>query len=219
MQHQYTAVVGDKRKTLPTEIPQESSPGAACAGLGHSPSTLGMSMMDPELRTRGTLVCSFTHSKMPLVKGSLVPGFGRRSWSWVITDLEWRGSTWSAANTSWQWEAKCICMKNERLTGSSDGITAPDGTNKPLGVKRRPVALLHFLFKNKSYSCRSYQELLYAMVVPSHRLWSPSLVNHAMLSFGYSLTVFQSASFFFLLNRFHLGLHKYFFVWNQEAAY
>lgn len=52
MQHQYTAVVGDKRKMLPTEIPQEGSPGAACAGLGNSPSTLGMSMMDPELRTR-----------------------------------------------------------------------------------------------------------------------------------------------------------------------
>ena len=43
---------GDKRKTLPIEIPQESLPGAACAGLGNSPSTLGMSMMDPELRTR-----------------------------------------------------------------------------------------------------------------------------------------------------------------------
>lgn len=45
-------MVGDKRKVLPTEMPQESSSGAACAGLGNSSSTPGTSVMDPRLRTR-----------------------------------------------------------------------------------------------------------------------------------------------------------------------
>lgn len=76
-------------------------------------------------------------------------------------------------------------MKNKRLTGPSDGITTPDGTTNPLRLRRRAVALLHFLFKKKSYSYHSCQELLDAMVVPSHRLQLPSVINHAMLSFDW----------------------------------
>lgn len=91
------------------------------AGLGHSSSTLAMSVMDPEWRTRNREPRLQLHTQRnTTLRGSPVPDLGRRRWSWVITDLERRGSTSSATNTSSQWKAKhCICMKNKRLTGPS----------------------------------------------------------------------------------------------------
>lgn len=155
----------DKKKTLP------SSSGAACAGLCCYSSTFGICIKDPDLRTRNRVTGLQLHIQQNI---SSKRGLGARAWKEEVElshfDLESRGSTCSAAKTSWQPDTKCcICMKNTRLTGSSDGITT-QLANKSTESQEESSWIPAITFRNKPYSFHSYQELLYAMVVLSHRL-------------------------------------------------